>query len=241
MGVKYYKLKIKGYLPEEDFLKILARCDIQEDGKKYKLYGDKTKEIWVNPAHIKGVKMILSRLGITPQIEVVEDAKAKVEIETEGREDMPTTIKIFEEGIKVVDSRGKEVFVPARNIDVVWKILKSEKRIMPRRLWAKLAEAHKLFPELDEAVKIIRNADIEQAKKDLILNALYEYRASAFEGKRTKKKGQEDLNYYVLYWYPILVLKRLELIEQKGAKEIYLTGKGEKYDEWSDAVKDFEG
>ena len=147
---------------------------------------------------------------------------------------MPLTISLIETGLLVKDKHA-EHFVPMANIDAVWEIIKEREHTMPRQVWSALAEKHNLFPEMKEIIDFVKQTQKDSVVRDRHISALYEYQASAFEGRRVITKKGEHLNYYVLYWFPILFLKRMYLIEQNGEENIALTEKGKSIGDWKKA------
>lgn len=238
-----YKLIINDFLPEKDYLKLqgyLVQYSPEEGGGFYR-NSTKGRVFLLHPSHLRGAKALLKKLNITPTIEIEGKSEAEVKVYTGDKAEMPIQIKMIETGIIVNDAKH-EHFVSNENISIVWNIVKQNKMISPRKIWGILVQEHNMFPEFGKAMlSVNKDESLNPTEKAHIVSALSEYRASAFEGKRVKKKDEPNLTYYSLYWFPVLLLKRLQLIDQKGATEIYLTEKGVMASEWKTSVKEVLG
>ena len=229
------KITLFQELPYVDFIRFTAYCIPYPEGGMYKTGINNEKVFQLHPSHLRGAKLIFERLNISPKIEINGVTDHEQNIKTGTKERMPIVLKITENGILVNDSKHmQDHWVPNNNLDIAWAILKEAGVITPRSMWAKLAEDHKMFVELDEISAIIRGLTyIDPVKKARYITALKEYRASAFEGKRVKKEGDAQvINYYDSYWYPILVFKKLGLVIQEGTKELQLTEEGKEKSSW---------
>lgn len=180
-------------------------------------------------SHIKGARILFKKLNIEPLIEIDQKIESFSKVHPESKERMSVKYTITETGIVVIDNQA-EHFVPNEDISIVWSILKKEQQIRPRRMWALLSQAHKLFPEFEEIREFIKANEKDPVKRDVWITAMYQHEASAFQGARVK--GKEELTYYSLYWFPILFLKHLGLVEQRGTKDLVLTDKGNEIKDW---------
>lgn len=222
MTIEPIKVTLKDRLTEQDYAKLIRHCLPLPEGGMYKKT-DKGYEFNVHPSHIRAVKMFFTKLNMTPQIELREKPTGTVALKSkDGRADMNSKFTVVEKGIIVTTPNG-EYFVPNSYIDILYNIIKEAQVISPRQVWAKLADAHSLFPEVKETIKLLYNyPNLPEADKQRLVKAQYEHLSSLFEGLRVRKKENPTLNYYVLYWYPSQFLKKEGLIDQLGTGDLFL-------------------
>lgn len=221
-------------IPYNDYIKLTSYCIPFPEGGMFKQTTE-GKQFQLHKAHLRGANILFNRLGL-PHIEIKQVVRGRIIVKPNEREKMKLTITVVEDGLLVID-KSSEHFVSFEDIEILWGILKQQQEILPRKVWATLAGQHNLFPELDAIVGFIKeNQELNPVLKDSWITALHEYKASVFEGMRTKKKGKEENTYYVLYWFGILFLKQTGLIGQAGAKEIFLTEKGRQTKDWKDVL-----
>lgn len=203
-------------LAKYDFARLMGFCLPYPDGHAYKRNGNITT-VLVHPAHLYGAGLTLKKYGI--EITKEQIAKLKAEVPTGDKQKMFFHIKVLEDGFDVVDNKTSH-FIPFANIEIVINTIYEDLEsngttvITPRRLWALLSDAYKLFPEINEAMEVVKQSNLDQTKKDYIISGLYKNKSSLFEGLRVNKKDGDKNSYYRNYWYPILILKKLELISQ---------------------------
>jgi hypothetical protein len=215
-------------LAKEDFQKIMNKCLPFEDGK-FVHYTNNNAVMLIHPNLIRGANMILKKYNI--HIQAIPNITNNVNVDTQGRQDMGTTIYINEDSFLVISKQGQRKVVPHNNVEVVFQLIKINKTMMPREIWAKLYDLHRIAPELDEIIGIIQHMDLEATKKQRLLSFLFSHKASVFEGNR-KVKADNSGNYYTLYWHPLQILKKLELISQSGGDAVSITAKGTNTTNW---------
>lgn len=208
------EVSISKPLARYDFIRLLGYCIKYPDGSLYKKEGDITK-VLVRTNHYYVASQLLNAYGITILKEQKAELKAKVE--TDDKQFMPVVIKVLENGFDV-DENGRCSFIPFGNVETfitaMYEEIESSKTEMvePRRMWALLDAKYKCHPEIDDAIEVIRNSDIDQTKKDYLTTGLLRNRASLFEGVRVKKG--DNNTYYSMYNLPCLILKRMSLLGQ---------------------------
>lgn len=221
------KITIKDRLTNQDYERLIRYCLPYPDGKggMYRISAEGYTYL-VHPSHIRAVRQLLNTLGVIPKIEIKEEAIGTTEAKSpDGRAEMAVKFEIIEKGL-IVKMNGSEYFVPQSYIDILLEEIRKSSPIMPRQLWARLAERHQLFPGLEKAIKIVyADSSMGIAEKQQVINELYSHRASLFEGLRVRRKENTTQTYYQMYWLPMLWLKRQDLIEQNGSREIYVKQK----------------
>jgi hypothetical protein len=232
------RLVVKDFLPEKEFHKLLSWC-MEVQGKRM-LTENGEHTYYLHPSHKAGATKLLKKLGIIPFYKEEQIGKI-VEVEAGERVKMPLTIVLRTDGLFVTQTKtGQADFVPNLNISILWKMLKEENSMFPRKIWAKLTVAHNLFPELEKAVQIVRASPVSEIEKDEIITFLESYRASIFEGlrvKRVKRSDKPTVTYYSGYWYPLLWLKDQGLVEQVYKGEVFLTDRGLELNDWQEVSK----
>lgn len=184
---------------------------------------------------IREINELLAKYGIYVDKKQIE--RLSLSAEKGEKEEMPIKIELAEQGFNVHD-KTSATFVLFSNVQVILDIFSEsqEAEIMPRRMWAKLVEKYDLFPYMRKAIKIVANARIDENEKTEIISGLFQHQASAFEGLRQKtrkdKPDSNQINYYSLYWYPIIILKNLGYLNQIGRSAILL--KRNDFENWQE-------
>ena len=183
---------------------------------------------------------MLSKLGL-PTISIEQSVKGIEIVQTGEKEDMSFKMSYVEDGLLII-KKATCIFISESEISILWEILKERSPVMPRSAWSALAARHALFPELQQIEEFLREmqrhqgVNIQSTKIDSWITALHQYRSGAFEGLRRNKKGQDSTTYYTAYWYPILLFKRLGLIEQEATRTISLTELGKETEDWKEIL-----
>jgi hypothetical protein len=221
------------FLSSIDYARLMKYCLPFED-KQFIHYDNMNRLFLIHPSHINSANRILKNYNV--HININQQVVKQITAKPEKKVDMPIEIKFIETGVIIKDKK-KESFVPSRNLDILFNIIKENDSLTSRDIFTFLIREYNLFPTFIEIIKFINQSNLSQTKKDLWTSELFEYRNSAFEGLRSSKKNKEDkTDYYHAYWFPSLALRRLGLIEQSGTGKnlkLSLTNKGKLATTWN--------
>lgn len=230
-------LTLKREIPEADYIKLMSWCVPLKEGGMYKQTAE-GKVFDLHLSHIRGANRLLSKLGL-PTISIEQSVKGIEIVQTGEKEDMSFKMSYVEDGLLII-KKATAIFVPESNINILWEVIKEKSPVEPRQVWSALSSRHALFPELQEIEAYIKDSasemQLHKPTMDSWITALHQYKAGSFEGLRKSKKRQDANNYYSLYWFCVLLLKRLGLIEQEATRTISLTELGKETEDWKEIL-----
>lgn len=196
----------------------------------------------LHPSHVNQAKALLRRHGM--ELKVVERVAMAGPVETKGRGRTHVRV-VMDEPMKVFSVWDNEVQkrVTFFAVDTLWSLIKEKGSLTPRAAWFELAERHRLFPELGEIKGIMEWADehgCEAMRGDrlhVLRSFLDRAKTNMFEGLRRTGNNPDELTYYSLWWYPLLILERCGLAGESGNRYAHVTEEGRKTKDWLPKAK----
>lgn len=240
----FTEVEVPKAIPKADFVKMLDWAVKFEDGKNihYVPGGGGAWRIRLHPSHTNAARALLRRVGL--DLDITDRVALAGEVTTKGRGRMSVRVKLFPERqlFEVWDNE-----VPKRvtfyAVETLYGILREKGELPPRAVWWHLADRHRLFPEVGEIKARLRELD-ERAPASMRgdrLHALSTFLDKAttdlFEGMRRTGKNPDELTYYSLYWYPLLILQRCGLAGESGNRKVFVTKAGRETEDWLPAAR----
>lgn len=246
----FTEITVPKVLPKADFLRLLDWGVKYGDGKSihYVGGGSPAWSIRLHPSHVAAARALLRRHGL--DLDVTDRVALAGEVTTKGRGRTSVRVKLSEprELFEVWDNEVPKR-VSFKAVDTLYGVLRERtvaqrgRPITPRAVWWWLAYRHSLFPEVEELKARLKDLDATGApamrgdRLGVLTRFLDNATTDLFEGMRRTGKNPDQLTYYSLYWYPLLILQRCGLADEKGNREVYLTKAGLDAQDWLPAAR----
>ena len=240
----FTEVEVPKSLPKADFLRMIDWCVRYEDGKNihYVPGGSGAWTIRLHPSHVNSARALLKRMGL--DLDVTDRVALAGEVTTKGRGRMSVKVKLFEERkLFEVWDNGVPKRVQFYAVDTLYGILREKGELTPRAVWWFLADRHRLFPEVAEMKARLKELDLQAPpsmrgdRYGALAKFLDKATTDLFEGMRRTGKNPDELTYYSLYWYPLLILQRCGLADESGNRRVFITKAGKEAQDWLPAAK----